>query len=93
MRMQFQVPGQVSNQRSGRRRLLPIQGTPQPDGAGSAVDPYQVSTDKRCGITSDPNRDDDPEYIVRLIGQVTRVSVESMKIVKGLPPDFEPATP
>lgn len=30
------------------------------------VDQYQVSTDKRSGITSDPNRDDDPEYIVRL---------------------------
>ena len=29
---------------------------------------YQVSTDKRSGITNDPNRADDPEYIVRLIG-------------------------
>jgi predicted helicase len=29
-------------------------------GGGSAVDPYQVSTDKRSGITSDPNRPDDP---------------------------------
>ena len=34
------------------------------------IDQYQVSTDKRSGITSDPNRPDDPEYIVRLIGPV-----------------------
>src|SRR5437588_6472747 len=33
------------------------------------VDQYQVSTDKRSGITNDPNREDDPEYIVRLIRQ------------------------
>ncbi|MBS1810611.1 MAG: hypothetical protein JST84_20780 [Acidobacteria bacterium] len=40
------------------------------------VDQYQVTTDKRSGITNDPNRADDPEYIVRLIGQVITVSVE-----------------
>ena len=49
------------------------------------VDQYQVSTDKRSGIVNDPNRDDDPEYIVRLIGQVITVSLETMKIVKALP--------
>ena len=59
-------------------------------GAGIAVDPYQVSTDKRSGITSDPNRADDEQYIVRLIGQVVRVSLETVKIVKELPPEFEP---
>jgi predicted helicase len=31
------------------------------------IDQYQVSTDKRSGITNDPNRPDDPPYIVRLI--------------------------
>ena len=45
-------------------------------------------TDKRSGITSDPNRDDDPEYIVRLVGQVIRVSVETVRIVNSLPTDF-----
>ena len=55
------------------------------------IDQYQVSTDKRSGITSDPNREDDPEYIVRLVGQVVRVSLETVKIVGGLPKDFEPA--
>jgi len=49
------------------------------------IDQYQVSTDKRSGITNDPNRADDPEYIMRLIGQVITVSVETVKILKGLP--------
>ena len=49
------------------------------------IDQYQVSTDKRSGIVNDPNRADDPEYIVRLIGQVIGVSLETMKIVKALP--------
>ena len=35
-----------------------------------AIDQYQVSTYKRSGISSDPNRADDEEYIVRLIGRV-----------------------
>lgn len=54
------------------------------------IDQYHVSEDKRSGIRSDPNREDDPEYIVRLVGQVVRVSVETVKIVNGLPDEFEP---
>ena len=49
------------------------------------IDQYQVSTDKRSGITNDPNRPDDPEYILRLIGQVITVSLETVKIVQSLP--------
>jgi predicted helicase len=49
------------------------------------IDQYQVSTDKRSGITNDPNREDDPEYILRLIGQVIFVSLETVKIVNALP--------
>ena len=49
------------------------------------VDQDQVSTDKRSGLTNDPNRADDPEYILRLIGQVVHVSVETVKIVKAIP--------
>jgi len=30
------------------------------------IDPYQVSKDKKSGIVSDPNRADDPEYILCL---------------------------
>jgi predicted helicase len=48
------------------------------------IDQYQVSTDKGSGITNDPNRDDDPEYIVRLIGQVITVSPETTKAVQSL---------
>jgi predicted helicase len=46
---------------------------------------YQVTEDKRSGIRSDPNRPDDPEYIVRLVGQVIHVSLETVRILKGLP--------
>ena len=49
------------------------------------IDQYRVATDKRSGIVSDPNRPDDPQYIVRLIGKVITVSLETMKIVGGLP--------
>ena len=49
------------------------------------IDQYQVSTDQRSGITNDPNRPDDPEYIVRLLAQVITVSLETMKVVKELP--------
>lgn len=50
------------------------------------IDQYQVSTNKRSGITNAPNHPDDPEYIVRLIGQVITVSLETVKVVQGLPP-------
>jgi predicted helicase len=43
------------------------------------IDQYQVKG------ASDPNREDDPGYIVRLIGQVVRVSVDTVKIVQSLP--------
>ena len=49
------------------------------------VDQYQVSEDQRSGVRSDPNRADVPEYIVRLVGQVVRVSLETLRIVGGLP--------
>ena len=49
------------------------------------IDQYQVTTDKRSGITNDPNRADDPSYIVRLVGQVVTVSVETQRIVRALP--------
>ncbi|MGI4792421.1 MAG: type ISP restriction/modification enzyme [Janthinobacterium lividum] len=50
------------------------------------IDQYQVSTDKRSGIVTDPNRADEPEYIVRLVRRVVTVSVETVKVVAGLPP-------
>jgi predicted helicase len=52
------------------------------------IDQYQVATDKRSGITSDPNRQDDPQYIVRLVAQVVRVSLQTTQIINSLPPAF-----
>jgi predicted helicase len=51
---------------------------------------HQISLDKRSGITSDPNNPDDEEYIVRLVGQLVRVSLETVKIVKALPAEYSP---
>lgn len=48
------------------------------------IDQCQVSTHKRCGITSDPNNLDDEQYIVRLLGKVVTVSVETVKLVEEL---------
>ncbi len=52
------------------------------------IDQYQVSEDKRSGIKSDPNRPDDPEYIVRLVGQVVRVSLDTVRLISSLPNDY-----
>ena len=49
------------------------------------LDQYRVKVDKRSGIVNDPNRDDDQQYIVQLIGKVIAVSVETVEIVEGLP--------
>ena len=49
------------------------------------IDQYRVKTDKRSGIVNDPNRVDDPRYIVRLIGKVIAVSLETVEIVENLP--------
>ena len=49
------------------------------------IDQYRVKTDKRSGIVNDPNRDDDPQYIIRLIRKVITVSLETVSIVEDLP--------
>ena len=49
------------------------------------IDQYRVKTDKRSGIVNNPNRDDDPQYIVKLIAKVITVSLETVKIVEALP--------
>lgn len=40
----------------------------------------------RRGITNDPNCPDDPESIVRILGRVISVSLETMNVVEELPP-------
>jgi predicted helicase len=77
-------------------RYLTLEGVPQRAfgyrlGSRSAldwvIDQYQVKTDQRSGISSDPNRySDDPRYIVDLVGRVIAVSVRTMDIIDALPP-------
>ena len=57
------------------------------------IDQYQVSQDKRSGIVSDPNRADDPDYIVRLVGQIVKVSLDTVRIVNALPPEYTVPVP
>ena len=49
------------------------------------INQYCVKIDKRSGIVNDPNRADDPQYILKLIGKVITVSLETVKVVEGLP--------
>ena len=67
------IPAEVFEYRLGNRSALDW-----------IIDQYQVSTDKRSGITNDPNRADDPEYIVRLVAQVVTVSLETVRLVDSL---------
>lgn len=50
---------------------------------------YAVTTDKKSGITNDPNdwarEHDDEKYIFNLLLRVINVSVQTVEIVKGLP--------
>ncbi|OFT50282.1 damage-inducible protein [Corynebacterium sp. HMSC06D04] len=52
------------------------------------IDRYQVKKDKASGIVNDPNDWADevgnPRYIVDLIAKVTRVAVETVRIVEGI---------
>ena len=68
------IPPKVFDYRLGTRSALEW-----------VIDQYRVKTDKRSGIVNDPNRPDDPQYIVQLIGSVITVSVETVDIVDGLP--------
>ena len=69
------IPAKVFGYRLGNRSALEW-----------VIDQYRVKTDeKRSGIVNDPNCADDPEYIVRLIGKVIAVSLETVGIVEGLP--------
>ena len=68
------IPTEVFDYRLGNRSALEW-----------VVDQYRVKVDKRSGIKNDPNRAEDPEYILRLIGQVITVSLETVDIVERLP--------
>ena len=65
------IPVEVFDYRLGNRSALEW-----------VIDQYRVKTDNRSGIVNDPNRADDVRYIVRLIGKVITVSLETVKIVE-----------
>jgi predicted helicase len=67
------VPQECSQYRLGNRSALEW-----------VIDQYQVSEDKRSGIVSNPNQLDDEEYIVRLVGKVITVSIETVRLVNEL---------
>lgn len=73
------IPPEVFEYRLGNRSALEW-----------VIDQYRVKEDKRSGIRSDRNNPEDPEYIVRLVGQVVRVSVETVRIVHNLPEQYAP---
>ncbi|MCE9600482.1 MAG: DEAD/DEAH box helicase family protein [Spirochaetia bacterium] len=55
------------------------------------VERYCVKTDKDSGIVNDANlwateTENNPKYILEMIQRITTVSLETMKIVKALPP-------
>ena len=68
------IPAQVFDYRLGNRCALEW-----------VIDQYRVKTDKRSGIVNDSNRADDPQYILRLLGKVISVSLETVELVAGLP--------
>ena len=68
------IPGEAFDYRLGTRSALEW-----------VVDQYRVKTDKRSGIVNDPNRVDEPQYIVDLVGRVITVSLETLEILKNLP--------
>ena len=49
------------------------------------VNQYRVKTDNRSGIVNDANRAADAQYIVKLIGRVITVSLETVRLVESLP--------
>ena len=68
------IPAEVFEYRLGTRSALEW-----------VVDQYRVKVDKRSGIVNDPNRVDQPQYIVDLIGRVINISLKTVEIVAGLP--------
>ena len=67
------IPAKVFDYRLGNRSALEW-----------VINQYCIKTDNRSGIVNDPNRADDPRYIVKLIGKVITVSMETVKIVEGI---------
>ena len=68
------IPAAASDYRLGNRSALEW-----------IVDQYRVKTDKRSGLVNDPNRPDQPQYIVDLIARIITASLKTVAVVKSLP--------
>jgi predicted helicase len=68
------IPAEVHAYRLGNRSAL-----------AWVIDQYRVDRDADGEIVSDPNLPGDEKAIVRLIGQVITVSIETMKLTRALP--------
>jgi predicted helicase len=71
------IPKEVFNYKLGNRCALDW-----------VIDQYRVKVDKRSGIVNDPNHEDDEGYILELVKKIITVSLETIKVVEGLPSDF-----
>jgi predicted helicase len=50
------------------------------------MDQYQVKTDKKSGITDDPNDySDDEKYIFNLLLRIINVSIQTVDLINSLP--------
>ena len=50
------------------------------------VESYRVKEDARSGLVSDPNRKQEPNFILDSIGKVATVSLETQRLIGELPP-------
>jgi predicted helicase len=67
------VPSEAHEYRLGNRSALDW-----------VIDQYRVTRDSQGDIISDPNRNDDEEYIANLVARVVTVSVETVSLMKSL---------
>ena len=57
------------------------------------IDQYRIKTDKKSGITDDPNEfSDDPKYILNLLLSIITVSIKTLELIEELP-EFEVIEP
>jgi predicted helicase len=68
------IPAETYDYRLGNRSALEW-----------VIDQYRVTHDEDGNIVRDPNRPEDEQYIVQLVGKVIEVSVETIKIINHLP--------
>ncbi|HID99333.1 MAG TPA: DNA helicase [Thiotrichaceae bacterium] len=68
------IPKEVFNYKLGNRSALEW-----------VIEQYRVKVDKRSGIVNDPNREEDESYILELVKKIITVSLETIKVIEGLP--------